>query len=199
MSSLSSERFVEEVSRAATTADAVAAAQQAVEDPAIFFYGTLLSALLSYTQQQQHKTSDKSLENWTGVVELLTYKTVADVDAASAGVKALVTEHPLITEKLRVLTLLTLCSQHTMSTHGISVPYARVEQAVGVSGAIEVQKVVLAAVQHRLCVARLNERTTTVRICAYESRCVEDGEVAALQQRVAKWREYAERQLRALP
>ncbi|KPI89260.1 hypothetical protein ABL78_1593 [Leptomonas seymouri] len=194
--SMSAEAFAEEVGYASTSAAAVAAVQRAVEAPAVFFYGALLSALHAYTLRPHAPKLGESLENWIGVVELLTFKTLRDVDASAAGVKAIVVQHPVITEKLRLLTLLTLCSQQNMTTGGICMSYETIGPAVGRKGSVEVQKVVLAAVQHKLCVARLNEQTATVRISAYESRAVDASEVAALKERVVGWIRYAKQHLR---
>lgn len=196
MGSLAGESFVEEVCSASTGAEAVAVVQRAVEAPTVFFYGALLDAVRACAQKQSSPVQDDSLRDWIEVVELLSFKTVADVDACAAGIKDIVSKHPVIVEKLRILSLLTLCSQHNMTVNGIDLPYEAVAGAVGVKGSIEVQKVVLAAVQHKLCVARLNEKTATLRVRTYESRNVEADEVAMLKERIDAWISYTENQLR---
>jgi hypothetical protein len=196
MNSSSGASFAEEVHNASTNSEVVSAVQRAVEAPWVFFYGGLLDALQAYIRTQHARADDDDVANWTSVVELLTFKTIADVDACAVGVKTLVAAHPVITAKLRVLSLLTLCGQQSMSISGIYLSYDTVARAVGVRGSIEVQRVVLSAVLHRLCVARLNEEALKVRVCSYESRNVTATEVEALRDRMKEWTKFTEGQLR---
>lgn len=191
----SSESYAQNVICASSAAEVIKCTREALESPSVFFFGDLLRALRTY-QNTHGADGAGDVARWMAVVELLTHATFDSIDECAADVKALIAEHPVITEKLRVLSLLTLCSQHTMSTVGICIPYEEVERVAGVRGVIAVQAVVLTAVQRKLCTARLDERAATVRVYAYESRDVQEREVAALKQRLEEWTTYAKAQLR---
>lgn len=195
----SSEVYAKDVANASSVEEVVEVVQRAMEAPSVFFFASLLHALHAHPLVKGADSASEVVSGWTSVVELLAYKTVCDIDASPAGVKALLTAHPIILHKLRMLSLLTLCGQQSMTVRGICLSYDVVAHATAVKGSMEVQRVVLAAVQASLCVARLDERAATVRVYAFESREVQADEVAALKRQIAEWTEHTKAQLRDMP
>ncbi|CAG9575048.1 conserved hypothetical protein [Leishmania major strain Friedlin] len=196
MGSLGGAPYVARVQQAATAADALAAVQSGLADASVFFYGALLSALQTCMRKQNAAVVPARTSDTIALLKLLTFNTVADVDATSDGVKALLAQQPELMTKLRLLSFLTLCSQHVLTPDGVCLSYGDAERALGVQDTVSVQRTVLHAVQQRLCVARLNERERQVRVYSYESRNVTPDDMEKLRERVVQWTAYAKAHLR---
>ncbi|KAG5502768.1 hypothetical protein JKF63_04535 [Porcisia hertigi] len=196
MTSLSGASYVAAVERAATVVDATAVVRSSFTDTTVFFYGALLSAFQRYVAQQDAVAVPAETADTIDLLNLLAFKTVSDVDGTPDGVKALLVQHPGLTAKLQLLSFLTLCSQHTLTPDGLCLSYSDVELALGIHGAVPVQRVVLQAVQQRLCMARINEKERQVRVYSYESRNVTPDDLTNLKERLAQWVAYAEAHLR---
>ncbi|KAG5476903.1 hypothetical protein LSCM1_05235 [Leishmania martiniquensis] len=196
MGALDGAAYVAEVQQAATVADALSAVQSSLEDTSVFFYGAILSAFHAYVGREKAAAVPADTSDTLALLRLLAFNTVADVDAASDGVKSLIAQHPCLMTKLQLLSLLTLCSQRSLTPEGMCLSYSDVEQALGIHGTVSVQRTVLHAVQQRLCVARLDERQRQMRVYSYESRNVTPEDLVRLEERVVQWIDYAEAHLR---
>ncbi|KAK7200417.1 hypothetical protein NESM_000096000 [Novymonas esmeraldas] len=190
--------YVAAVRAATTVTEATTAALGSLADSSpVFFYGSVLSALQARVSLLLAGAAvPPATVDVAALLHLLSFGTCVDGDAASDGVKALLAEHASLPAKLQLLSLLTLFSQHTLTPDGVRLSYGEVEQALGISGAVAVQDVVLRAVRSGLCVARLNEQQRQVRVYAYESRNVSASDVSRLKGRLAKWTASAEAHMR---
>ncbi|RNF12985.1 COP9 signalosome complex subunit 7, variant [Trypanosoma conorhini] len=182
------QEYVQLIGDAVSDADAARLAEEAINAPLLFFYGSLLEL-----PSVQNFRSNPLFAWIPQVLEVLCYGVVDELRRLPDAVQAHLT--PLLYQKMNKLSVLSLCGRDDMSG-GLRI--RAVQETIGAAVPSEAEALLIDMMSDGLLRGRIDQRGGVVVLQQFEAREVRLEDVAKLREKLEAWCRSCDAQLEML-
>ncbi|RNF03001.1 COP9 signalosome complex subunit 7, variant [Trypanosoma rangeli] len=171
------QEYVQLIGETTNDADAARLAEEAINAPLLFFYGTLFEL-----PSVQRLRSNPSFVWIPQVMEVLCYGMVDELRRLPGSVQAHLT--PLVYEKMNKLSVLSLCGRDDMN---VGLCIRTVQETIGAAMPLEAEELLIDMMSDGLLRGRIDQRGGTVVLQEFEVREVRREDVAKIREKLEAW------------